>query len=1014
MSRLIFALTIVSLFLAMSLFEQSLHAGDWPQFRHDASRSGSTADAIPVELHLQWFHELPTPRPSFPTEVRLRFDASYEPVVLGHLMFVPSMVTDSVTAIDTSTGAERWQFFAEGPIRFAPVASGNKIYFVSDDGFLYCVDAAAGTLLWKFRGMPEDKKDRKLLGNKRLISICPARGGPVLDNGVVYFAAGLWPDDGIYLHAIDAQSGRAIWSNTNSNHIPKANMDHGVGQYAGLTPQGYLAIVNDQLVVPCGVQLPAFLNLKTGVLGEYNMGWGGREGLPKGSWFVAGAGKYLSHSGDLYDLSRENDEKFKDPRGADFKSLLYPGGFTRLWIDPTNQRALGAFSKPVITTEAMYFNDHQTGIVAYDLTDVPLEQRKDIEPTEFRAKDRYPDKWKGKVEKLWSLDSKLDVHIKAGPRLYAGGPGKVQAIEISESGSSAKVAWSSDIEGTPHRMLAADDRLFVVTREGRIFAFGHEQKKDVVVHRQGTAETATKDAWNDRAAELLKATKATDGYALVLGLNNGRLVEELVRQSQLYVIAVDTDVKLVEQLRDRLHRHGKYGTRASVHVGDPLDDSLPPYFANLVASEDVEKLGNSPDASTAARIFRMLRPYGGIACFDVDGAKRAEWSRQLTAANLPASATKQDGQFVLLARQGPLPDAADWSHDGANAANAGASQDRFLKAPLGLLWFDGSIRWHRKPGSAVVRVAHGRVFVYADDLHAIDVYTGRHLWVKRLPFAKGTRVEMVAHEQTVYAAGGTLCVALDAATGRQMKEIKTPDATGNWSTLRAHGDYLVGTRGKNLVCIDRDSGELKWRFQCNRDGLCTSIGSGKVYCAELLNTRRGETMDKSDAKTRAFDLETGELSWTIPSGSPVQYSEPFDLLLTSSGVYRGKDGSRVRDGLAKAQIAGEKVISGSPDQLVVYELLSGKKSGEDLKWFRRGCTGLRSSCNLVTTRFKANAAYIDLETRQIKPIWNIRSGCNNNLYPANGILNVPNVTGGCECNYTPTSKAFAPLAVIEN
>jgi hypothetical protein len=67
----------------------------------------------------------------------------------------------------------------------------------------------------------------------------------------------------------------------------------------------------------------------------------------------------------------------------------------------------------------------------------------------------------------------------------------------------------------------------------------------------------------------------------------------------------------------------------------------------------------------------------------------------------------------------------------------------------------------------------------------------------------------------------------------------------------------------------------------------------------------------------------------------------------------------------------------------------------------------------VTTRFKGNAAYVDLETRNITSLWNIRSACNNNLYPANGILNVPNVTGGCECNYTPTSKAFAPLAVID-
>ena len=33
-----------------------------------------------------------------------QFDAGYEPVVLGKTMFLPSMITESVTALDTATG----------------------------------------------------------------------------------------------------------------------------------------------------------------------------------------------------------------------------------------------------------------------------------------------------------------------------------------------------------------------------------------------------------------------------------------------------------------------------------------------------------------------------------------------------------------------------------------------------------------------------------------------------------------------------------------------------------------------------------------------------------------------------------------------------------------------------------------------------------------------------------------------------------------------------------------------
>jgi outer membrane protein assembly factor BamB len=192
-------IVILGLLLGTELF-----GADWPQFRNDAGRTAASPEELPEPLHLQWIRELGAPRPAFPLEVRLLFDASYEPVVAGKTMFVPSMVNDSVTALDTETGSERWRFYAEGPVRFAPVFREGKVYFVADDGYLYCLNAADGQQLWKFRGLGEGRQDRKLLGHGRLISLWPARGGPVLADGIIYFAAGLWPSDGVFVHALDA------------------------------------------------------------------------------------------------------------------------------------------------------------------------------------------------------------------------------------------------------------------------------------------------------------------------------------------------------------------------------------------------------------------------------------------------------------------------------------------------------------------------------------------------------------------------------------------------------------------------------------------------------------------------------------------------------------------------------------------------------------------------------------------------------------------------------------------
>lgn len=989
-------------------------AGDWPQYRYDVGRTAASAESLPAKLHLAWTREMPAPRPAFPTEIRIRYDATYEPVVLGRTMFVPSMVTDSVTALDTETGDQRWQFTTEGPVRFAPVAWGDKVYFVSDDGHLYCVAAADGKLLWKFRGLPADRQDRKVIGNQRLVSLFPARGGPVLADGVVYFGAGIWCGEGVFLYAVDATSGKAIWSNVDSGQIEKANMDHGVAHYAGISPQGHLAIVDGKLIVPNGAQLPAIADLETGKLAPYTMGWGGRIGLAKGCAFVAGTGKYLIHGGDLYDLRQANQERLREPRKNDFKSMLYMAGLLRLQIDPANQKALGEFRDPVLTADAMYLQ--QDGVVAYNLTKPTVVERANAEIPNFRRNDQYPDKMRATFPELWKLASKSKIHIKAGDRLYCSQAGTVEAVDVPKEGVEPKVAWQTTIQGTPHRMLAGDGKLFVVTREGRIYAFGPDQRTDPPVHAVPRAPAPKPDVWTERVARLLDSTKTTDGYALVLGLGTGRLAEEIVRQSQCDVIAVDPDAGKVAKLREQFQKAGLYGSRIAIYVGEPTSYPLPPYLATLIVSEDAATLGDAVDPALVKTLFRCLRPYGGTMCLPMPSAKQEAFAEAAGACKLAGADVRQTDHLVWLSRRGPLPDSADWSHHGANAANTGASQDRFAKAPMFRLWFDSSFRWFRTPGTTAVRVVGGRVLVKLNNkLRAIDVYTGRHLWEATVTPAPGLDGGMVAVDDGVYLAAGKSCVVLDPATGNQTGQLNLPDGVGGrWSSIRVAGDQLVGASGKVLVSMNRHTGELLWKRACERTVGSIALGGGKVFSTDFVARRRGQPEpDTSGMTARAFDAGTGEPLWEVPGNTEVRYSEPLDVVVTTSGVYQAADGSRVWNSGGAWPITEKLLLKGTSGGFTTYDLLNGTKSEKKLAWNKRGCTLLRASSTMLTTRYLGNASYVDLATGEFTSIWNVRAACSNNLFPANGVLNIPNLSGGCTCNYMPISQAFVPTSVME-
>jgi hypothetical protein len=195
-------------------------------------------------------------------------------------LFVASARNDNVSAFDARSGRPLWVFHADGPVRLAPVAWRDRVLFGSDDGYFYCLKADDGALIWRHRAVPSD---RRLIGNGRVISVWPVRGGPVVKDDRVYFAAGVWPFEGVFICCLDADTGGRIWVNDSTGFL-YGQQPHNAVAIGGLAPQGYLLIDGEDLVVPSSNAYPARFDLRTGRLKEFNLPSAGR--FP-GGWFSA-------------------------------------------------------------------------------------------------------------------------------------------------------------------------------------------------------------------------------------------------------------------------------------------------------------------------------------------------------------------------------------------------------------------------------------------------------------------------------------------------------------------------------------------------------------------------------------------------------------------------------------------------------------------------------------------------------------------------------------------------------
>ncbi len=1066
MSREITVALLVALCFATAT-PAAANDSDWPMWRHDAGHTAASDHSLPESLCPAWSRQYGPRVPVWDDPLNqdmMPYDSIFEPVVAAGKMFVGFNDKDKVVALDIRTGEELWCFYADGPVRFSPVFFDEKVYFTSDDGHLYCVGASDGRLRWKFHGAPTV---RKVIGNARLISAWPARGGPVQRDGTVYFAASIWPFMGTFIYALDAEDGKVQWVNdaTGADFIKQP---HSAPAFAGVAPQGQLAATTDLLLVPGGRSLPAALDRATGELKYFDFG-----GKGQGGSFVAA----------------DESRMFVHTRVRGTMALNLADGKEDRW----------QINEPVLAEAVTY------------AANTPGEIDGKPAPAVVQAFDA--DK-----KLLWQVeaDGSGDL-IKAGSRLYAAGKDGIVTIDLPGEESAARVAGTISAEGSVARLLAANGMLFAVTQEGGILAWGAESGQEKTL-ADAVSPIEPKPEATTRAKRIIQQTGAREGYALWFGAEDVDLLEACLAATDLHVIVVDPDASRVDRLRRRLDAAGLYGRRVAACVGDPAAFPSPPYLAHLIV---VGRLPAENRDRVLKRLYESLRPYGGTLLIASSKDRLATMGEWVGQANLPKAKVASSDSGLLVTRDGSLPGSADWTHAYGNIANTVKSDDQRVRLPLGLLWFGGSSNLDVLPRHGhgpSPQVVGGRLFIQGlNSLSARDVYTGRVLWKRQfddlgtfniyyddsyadtplstaynqlhLPGANARGTNYVASREGVYLATGSQCLLLDPADGTTLRSFELPEEDGKrpeWGFLGVYENLLLAGTGfgdysqrlayqftpenkkgeawspdhngsLGLLAFDRYTGEVLWKVDAVHSFLHNGIVAGeqRIYCLDSLPSRvetqirrRGENPPR--ARLLALEASTGKLLWEREdslAGTWLGYSQQHDILLEAGAAasdrspdeakkgmatFRGIDGTPLwtKPDLAYAgpcMIHNDVIITNATSYKAsqgAFRLSDGEPvtiphpiTGEPIAWnFLRtyGCNTCVASEHLLTFRSGA-AGFYDLATHSgTGNFGGFKSGCTSNLIVADGVLSAPEYTRTCTCAYqNQTSLALVPMPDAE-
>ena len=913
-------------------------AKDWPTHAHDNQRSSVTGEQLSPPLSLQWTYE-----PSFPpargwprnvdgygahkNSSNVNYDDAYRVVAAGKVACFSASGENRVYAIESERGETLWTIELEAAPRLAPTIWKNRVYLGADDGQVRCLDLQTGETVWHFEAAPTK---RRMLGLGRFGSAWPIRAGVMIEKGMAYFTAGLFPGEGIFLYALDAETGKLIYRRSLT----------GTGNN-GPSPQGY-PLSDGHSFYLTSRMAPTRLDLAEG------------KELPFATPFpkVEKSHQYRFYNGGTYAqiwkgqivygqaalLAYDPQKTWKDKYGREqFGELTFNWFNARravfredmAWIATDHhllavkQGKLPELAKTLCREFEEAYKEHRVAAVESSLAKIEevgtdTEQAKAIREGALRwSLEAYQKKWPPVRDALfekfadqckWMTPLKAtETMAMAGMVLYLGGEDRVIALDSA----NGKVLWEEKTGSRVRGLAIANGKLYVSTVDGVIRCFGTAKGSGKILASH--PPTSSLDAKTVKLAEaILDSTQADQGYCLIVGGGDGRLAVALAERSSLTIEVIEEDANTITAGRRFLLGRKLHGGRVNLVKGTPRQLPYPPYNFNLVI--DLSSLAG-PEGAKASELVRVTRPLGGTLVLREEGKKTPkELQDMIEAKELKTVSTKG----LLVLRRGKIPGSANWSHNYATAGNTYCSEDQAVKGPFGILWYGEPgprQRVDRHARGPVPLVIDGIVFLTGYDLvMAYDVYNGSKYWerwipgITRLDLPAGTS-NLVADSQSLFVVkDNKRCLRLDRLTGKTLQTYEAPEIDGkpgSWGWIAWFEDILLGSHSAydtkrkrampnladGLFAINPRTGQTLWAYHgsgIEHDGVAVDDGRVLLVDRNLDENEKkaalanrivdGSVKDRSlDRRGKPVEPDLGKLvALEVRTGKPL-WSNPFDF-----------------------------------------------------------------------------------------------------------------------------------------